>query len=135
MFANGRASLHMKPVGVSSSLQDGHFRKPMFSNYHSTPNMTGQRFHRTTEVIPCRPWKSRSPFASRPTFPSYGSPVAQSYRSPNHVFQSLAFRVPSRALFPTTHGSGARVLDIVSAGIPGNSSFLCCVFPIGGLFW
>ena len=31
----------------------------------STPNMTGQGFHRTTEVIPRRPWKSKSPFASR----------------------------------------------------------------------
>ena len=32
----------------------------------STPNMTGRRFHRTTEAIPRRPWKARSPFASRP---------------------------------------------------------------------
>ena len=31
-----------------------------------TPNMTGRRFHRTTEVIPRRPWKSQSRFASRP---------------------------------------------------------------------
>ena len=28
--------------------------------------MTGRRFHRTTEAIPRRPWKSTSPFASRP---------------------------------------------------------------------
>ena len=27
--------------------------------------MTGRRVHRTTEVITCRPWKSKSPFASR----------------------------------------------------------------------
>ena len=26
----------------------------------SMPNMTGQRFHRTTEVIPRRPWKSKT---------------------------------------------------------------------------
>ena len=32
----------------------------------STPSMTGRRFHRTMEVIPRRPWKSKSPFASRP---------------------------------------------------------------------
>ena len=29
-------------------------------------NMTGRRFHRTTEAIPRRPWKSKSPFAFRP---------------------------------------------------------------------
>ena len=28
--------------------------------------MTGRRFHRTTEAIPRRPWKAKSPFASRP---------------------------------------------------------------------
>ena len=28
--------------------------------------MTRRRFHRTTEAIPRRPWKSKSPFASRP---------------------------------------------------------------------
>ena len=28
--------------------------------------MTGRRFHHTTEVIPSRPWKAKSPFASRP---------------------------------------------------------------------
>ena len=33
---------------------------------HSTPNMTGRRFHCTVEVIPRRPWKSKSPFASSP---------------------------------------------------------------------
>ena len=32
----------------------------------SAPNMTGRTFHRTTEVIPCHPWKSKSPFVSRP---------------------------------------------------------------------
>ena len=32
----------------------------------STPNMTGRGFHCTTEVIPRRPSKSKSPFASRP---------------------------------------------------------------------
>ena len=32
----------------------------------STPKMTGRRFHRTTEMIPHRPWKAKSPFASRP---------------------------------------------------------------------
>ena len=31
------------------------------SRGHSTPNMTRRRFHRTTEVIPRRPWKSKSP--------------------------------------------------------------------------
>ena len=68
------------------------------------PNMTGRRFHCTTEVIPCRPWKSKSPFASRPikisikrgtrgvrvrydayfphSFLSYGPPVVQSYWFP-----------------------------------------------------
>ena len=29
--------------------------------------MTGRRFHRTTEAIPRRPWKAKSPFASKPT--------------------------------------------------------------------
>ena len=33
---------------------------------HSAPNMTGQKFHRTAEVIPRRPWKSKSPFVSKP---------------------------------------------------------------------
>ena len=28
---------------------------------HSTPNMTGRRFHRTMEMIPARPWWSKSP--------------------------------------------------------------------------
>ena len=68
--------------------------------------MAGRRFHRTTEVIPRRPWKSKSPFASKPamlkwaksqgpygcargamryflhSFPLYGPPVIQSYRPP-----------------------------------------------------
>ena len=70
---------------------------------NSTPNMTRRRFHRATEVSPRRPWKSKSPFASRPlqrseiqgrkghaqgttryflhSFPSHGPPVVQSYRS------------------------------------------------------
>ena len=32
----------------------------------STPNMTGRRFHRTMEMIPARPWKSKSPSVSTP---------------------------------------------------------------------
>ena len=32
----------------------------------SIPNMTGRMFHRTKEMIPRRPWKAKSPFASRP---------------------------------------------------------------------
>ena len=32
----------------------------------STPNMTGRRIHRTTEALPRRPWKAKSPFASGP---------------------------------------------------------------------
>ena len=32
----------------------------------STPNMTGRRFHRTTEGIPSSSWKAKSPFASSP---------------------------------------------------------------------
>ena len=39
--------------------------KPLLRRPFSTPNMTGRRFHRTTEVIPRRPWKSKSPFAPR----------------------------------------------------------------------
>ena len=35
-----------------------------FSDF-STPNMTGQRIHRTTEAIPRRPCKAQNPFASR----------------------------------------------------------------------
>ena len=83
----------------------------------STPNMTGRGFHRTTEVIPRRPWKSKSPFASRPikiskttrtqgrargttrhflqAFPSYGPPVVQSYRSPIKVSQKRPCRTLS----------------------------------------
>ena len=33
---------------------------------NSTPNMAGRRSLSRTEVIPRRPWKSKSPFASRP---------------------------------------------------------------------
>ena len=40
--------------------------KSFLQETFSTPNMTGRRFHRITEVIPRRPWKSKSPFASRP---------------------------------------------------------------------
>ena len=35
-------------------------------NHTSTPNMTGRRFHRTTEALPRRPWKAKRFFASRP---------------------------------------------------------------------
>ena len=35
-----------------------------FFTRHRT--LTGRRFHRTTEMIPCRPWKAKSTFASRP---------------------------------------------------------------------
>ena len=31
-----------------------------------TPKIAGRRLHHTMEEIPCHPWKSRSPFASRP---------------------------------------------------------------------
>ena len=64
--------------------------------------MTGRSFHRATQAIPRRPWKAKSPFASRPisnkhkkgrargarevqrgtswiSFPSCGAPVVQSY--------------------------------------------------------
>ena len=34
--------------------------------FRSTPNMTGRRFHHTTEAIPRRPSKAKSPFACRP---------------------------------------------------------------------
>ena len=34
--------------------------------YQSTPNMTGRRFHRTMEMIPARPWQSKSPSVSTP---------------------------------------------------------------------
>ena len=65
----------------AASLQERHYigpdgsksAKPLKPKIHlydldllSTPNMTGQRFHRTTEVMPRRPWKSKSSFASRP---------------------------------------------------------------------
>ena len=78
---------------------------------HSTPNMTGQLFHRTTEVILRRPWKSKSPFASRPiqiikaqgrkgcargttryflhSFPSCSLPVVQRYLSPIHLSELM----------------------------------------------
>ena len=53
-IANNRKSLgHQRP-------------NPRLSCHVSSPNMTGRRFHRATEVIPRRPWKSKSPFASKP---------------------------------------------------------------------
>ena len=75
----------------------------------SGPNMTRRGFHRTTEVIPRRPWKSKSPFASKPiiksentgtqagcargttryffqSFPLCGPPVVQSLRWPPLTF-------------------------------------------------
>ena len=59
---------------------------------YSTSNMTGRRFHRTTEAIPRCPWKSKSPFASRPMKISIqrgregcAVPVVQSYRSPRYA--------------------------------------------------
>ena len=78
---------------------------------NSTPNMTGRRFHRPTEAIPRRPWKSTSPFASRPmkintkkggregcargmtryflhSFASYSLPVVQSQWSPRNASTS-----------------------------------------------
>ena len=69
----------------------------LWSKPYSTPNMTGWRFHRTTEAMPRDPWKAQSPFASRPiktslkkdtrgasTTPSLTlcfAPVVQSYGS------------------------------------------------------
>ena len=50
---------------VANPLPPTPFRNLWVTGF-STPNMTGRRFHRTTEAIPRRPWKAKSPFASRP---------------------------------------------------------------------
>ena len=78
-----------------------------------------RRFHRTTEVIPRRPWKSKSPFVSRPikisikqrgrkgcargttryflhSFPSFGPLVVQSYRSPRIEHKLLFLKLFGR---------------------------------------
>ena len=71
--------------------------------------MTWRRFNRAREVIPRRPWKSKSPFASRPMKtsinkgtrgvrarydavrpPSHGPTVVQSYRSQQMLLSMLA---------------------------------------------
>ena len=41
----------------------------------ATQNMTGRRFHRTMEMIPARPWQSKSP--------SFSTPVKQSRKQGN----------------------------------------------------
>ena len=93
---------------------------------HSTPNMTGQKFHRATDMIPRRPWKPKSPFASTPTkinrstgtqrvrarcdavlppfIPSYGPPVVQSYWSPKHLHAPEILRFRGGSIW----GAGAK---------------------------
>ena len=58
----------------------------------SAPNMTGRRFHRTTEAIPCRPWKSKSPFASRPMKISIKKGDARGAREVRRGTSSIHFR-------------------------------------------
>ena len=69
----------------------------------STPNMTGQRFHRTAEVIPRRPWKSKSPFASRPirTSRNKGQGVRTRYDAAAVLLPFISIvRSPGRPVLP-----------------------------------
>ena len=66
----------------------------------STPNRTGRRFHRTTEVIPRRSWKSKSPLASRHTKTSKntGTQEVRARGTTRHFLHSFVsiVRLPGR---------------------------------------
>ena len=49
-------------IGNESRFMHGFAVNTLRKSQYLTPNMTGRRFHHITEVIPCHPWKSKSPF-------------------------------------------------------------------------
>ena len=53
--------------------------------------MTGRKFHRTKEVIPRRPWKSKTPFLSRPTKTSIKYADARGACEVQHSISSIHF--------------------------------------------
>ena len=111
----------MEPETSQLLIHFGPWQPPRFGPFQSnsvrfsTPNMTGRRFHNTTEVIPRRAWKSKSPLlpdlvepaktqgrkgCARGTtryilhsLPLYSPPVVQSYLSPEFRVASKFWRV------------------------------------------
>ena len=93
-IANTQPKLRTNPLKIAN--------KQSYEQTGASENMTGRRFHRTTEAISCHPWKAKAPLlpdllkregcargCARGTaqyffhsFPSCGPPVVQSYRSP-----------------------------------------------------
>ena len=119
------ASAARAAVGIFQ-LQKAISSASICQSQHSAPNMTGGRFHRTTEAIPRRPWKSKSPFASGPmkisikrgtrggrgttryflhSFPSCGPPVIQSYWSPKHVIATYVCGINPQQSFDCLLGT------------------------------
>ena len=64
--ANGGRDRKEKPHSILGCYEARHDSRKLFGSNSFRPNMTGRRFHRTTEAIPRRPWKAKRFFASRP---------------------------------------------------------------------
>ena len=84
-----------------------------------TLNMNGRRFHRTMEVIPTLPWKSKSPSVSRPSKLSIEQGEARGASEAQRRTSSIRFhcQVPSSR-------SGPRVNVSSPSEFPGNSGEL-----------
>ena len=85
---------------------------------HSTPNMTGRRFHRTTEAIPRRPWKAKRFFASRPTKISNKEGYARGAHEVRHGTFSIHFH---RAVSRSSSHIGPRCM---SQGVENRGSLI-----------
>ena len=94
--------------------------------------MTGRRFHRTTEAIPRRPWKSKSPFASRPMKININRATRGGAREVQRGTSSICFR---RTVPPVVQSCWSRDLregkprGFQTGGLPtffGTRSGLCC---------
>ena len=72
-----------------------------------TPNMTGQRFHRTMEMIPARPRKSKSPSVSTPIKQSTKQGNARGTSEVRRGTSSIHFHCPApRSSSHIGHGEG-----------------------------
>ena len=98
----------------------------------STPNMTGRRFHRTTEAVPRRPWKAKRFSASRPgkiSIKRVREGCAQgTTRCFFHAFRCRKrhiniWHINNFSVTPVTDPPG-RVPDILPAGHPDENAYI-----------
>ena len=93
------------------------FWAAFYGNPLSTLNMTGRRFHRTTEAIPRRPWKAKRLFRSRPVKIEGYARVRTRYDGTS----SIHFH---RAVPRSSSHTGPRLLGVVWAWPRGRGQYI-----------